>query len=126
MALGELETAVMDQLWDDAAPATVREMVERLRPARSLAYTTVLTVLDNLHRKGLVSRDKPGRAFVYRATSSREAHTAELMRRALESAGDRGDVLLRFVERLEPDELEELRETVESFARGDAPGGHAP
>ena len=54
--LGELEAAVMDVLWDGAAPCRVRDVRACLAPGSPLAYTTVMTVLDNLHRKGWVRR----------------------------------------------------------------------
>ena len=55
--LGELEAAVMDRIWTGDRPVLVREVVEALQPERPSAYTTVMTVMDNLHRKGwLTSR----------------------------------------------------------------------
>ena len=54
--MGQLEAAVMHRLWDWDRPASVREVVDDLQRERKIAYTTVMTVLDNLHRKGLVHR----------------------------------------------------------------------
>jgi predicted transcriptional regulator len=51
--LGDLESAVMAVLWGSTEPGKVREVLERLHTPKQLAYTTVLTVLDNLHRKGV-------------------------------------------------------------------------
>lgn len=81
--LGQLETAVMAHLWAADTWVSVREVVEDLRSGRTIAYTTVLTVLDNLHAKGFVDRIKDGRAFRYSARASREAHTVALMEEAL-------------------------------------------
>jgi predicted transcriptional regulator len=64
-ALGELETAVLSALWDSAETLTVRDVLERVKRRPGLAYTTVLTVLDRLHDKGMVAREKHGKAFVY-------------------------------------------------------------
>jgi predicted transcriptional regulator len=64
--LGELEAAVMDVLWRAERPTKVRDVLERLDTGKPLAYTTVLTVLDNLHRKGWVQRELHGRAYHYR------------------------------------------------------------
>ena len=69
----------MERLWRWDRPAPVREVLEDMQQDRQIAYTTVMTVLDNLHRKGMVMREKNGRAYVYRPTRSRESHTAELM-----------------------------------------------
>lgn len=98
----------MQRLWEAGRPMAVRDVLEELD--RELAYTTAMTVLDNLHRKGLVSRIKRGRAYVYTPTKSREERTAELMGEVLAGAGDRGTALLRFVEQMSSDELAELRE----------------
>ena len=49
---GELEAAIMDRLWQRGSPALVREVMEDLQGERALAYTTVMTVMENLRRKG--------------------------------------------------------------------------
>ena len=116
--LGQLETAAMEHLWASESPMSVREMLEHLNEERELAYTTVLTVLDHLHRKRVVRREKAGRAYVYRPAASRSDHTAELMRQVLEANPDRGSVLLRFVEALPADEVDELRRVLDD-AGGD-------
>jgi len=68
---GELEQAVMEILWSHAAPLSVREVHEMLALDRTLAYTTVLTVLDRLAKKGNVLRALEGRAWLYRPARSR-------------------------------------------------------
>lgn len=69
--LPELELEVMKVLWRCDA-ATVADVQEELKPARPLAYTTVMTVLDRLARKGAVDRDKQGRGYLYRPTVSEQ------------------------------------------------------
>jgi predicted transcriptional regulator len=71
-ALGELEQRVMDALWDQE-PSTVREVADRMRGDADRAYTTVMTTLDRLHKKGLLARDKDGLAWRYRPCLDREA-----------------------------------------------------
>lgn len=110
--LGEREASVMEVLWSRDDALTVRDVLERLSADRDLAYTTVMTVLDNLHRKGFVHREKSGRAYRYRAAVSRSAHTATLMNEALEGTSDRSAALLHFVESISPTELAELRAIV--------------
>ena len=63
--LPALELDCMRVLWA-LGEGTVHAIRARLLPDRALAYTTVLTVMDHLARKGLVGREKRGRAFVYR------------------------------------------------------------
>lgn len=69
--LGELETAVMEALW--AGPGQTVSAVETLlQRRRPIAHTTVLTTLDRLHRKGYLTRDRQGKAFVYTPRFSRD------------------------------------------------------
>lgn len=113
--LGELERAVMDVLWDRGTPATVREVAEVLR-GRDLAYTTVMTVLDRLAGKGMVERERNGRAWSYRPAASREAFIAQLMLDALDLAGSRDAALVRFARSVSGTEAEVLREALEKQA----------
>lgn len=69
--LPPLELKCMKALWA-LDQATVHEVRSRLLPERRLAYTTVMTVMDRLARKGVVEREKRGRAHVYRATVAEE------------------------------------------------------
>jgi len=109
---GELERAVVDVLWNFAAPMTARSVTELL-PGRDLAVTTVLTVLSRLEGKGVVRRTRDGRAHTYQAVSGREEHTAELMRQVLDTAGDRHDALARFVGSVSKDDIEALRRALD-------------
>jgi len=68
-ALGSLERDVLEQLWAADGEASVRQVQAA---CGELAYTTVLTTLDRLFRKGLVQRRRDGRAFLYRPRLSRD------------------------------------------------------
>jgi predicted transcriptional regulator len=105
---GDLEATVMDLLWSAEHPLLVRDVVERLRPERSLAYTTVMTVMDNLHRKGWLRRTREGRAWRYEPGLSRQSYTAQLMHEALAVSNDRAGVLARFVEEIDADDAAAL------------------
>lgn len=107
--LGQLEAAVMERLWATDGPMTVRQVLTDLQRDRPLAYTTVMTVLDNLHRKGMVLREKSGRAYVYRSRESRAVYIADLMSEALSSTKDRRSALLHFVEGMSAAEIKALR-----------------
>jgi predicted transcriptional regulator len=63
---GELEHAVMSILWSRPNALSVREVHDLLVVDRDLAYTTVMTVLDRLAKKGLATRNLDGRAWLYR------------------------------------------------------------
>lgn len=105
--LGELEAAVMNVLWDSTEPIKVREVLERLE--RRLAYTTVMTVLDNLHRKQWVQRELHGKAYVYVASFSREEASARALRHVLDSSDDPHAVLMQFIASVSDEETELLR-----------------
>ena len=62
---GELEQQVMVLLWRAGEPLTVADVQELLARERDLAYTTVMTVLDRLAKKGLARRERRGRAWCY-------------------------------------------------------------
>ena len=62
---GDLEMAIMQVMWAGERPYVVREVRERMQYGRPLAYTTVMTVMNILHRKGVLHREKLGRAWPY-------------------------------------------------------------
>ncbi len=105
---GDLEATVMDLLWSAERPLVVRDVVELLQADRAPAYTTVMTVMDNLHRKGWLRRDRDGRAWRYEPALTRQAYTAQLMHEALAVSDDRAGVLARFVEEINPDDAAAL------------------
>ncbi|MEV8637561.1 BlaI/MecI/CopY family transcriptional regulator [Streptosporangium sp. NPDC051023] len=119
--LGDLESAIMERLWSYRRPASVRDVLEDLRREREIAYTTVMTVMDKLHTKGLLRRKAVGRAYVYETVASKEAHTAELMRSALASGGNQAATLVHFLERLTPEEAAALEAALKVYP----PGGRA-
>ena len=110
---GELETVVMAQLWALGGDATVREVLERIQRDREIAYTTVLSTMENLHRKGHLTRQREGKAYRYHTALTHAEHTAGLMREAL-SGGERDTeaVLTHFVGEMNEAELAGLREVL--------------
>lgn len=108
--LGELETEVMRRLWRRGAPSTVRELVDELQQDREIAYTTVMTVLDNLFKKGWVRRELEGRAYRYEPISSGDAYSAEQMRGALATSPDHVAAFAHFLKQLTPAEVTALED----------------
>lgn len=110
--LGDLERAVMDHLWSVLEPQTVRQVHEALTTRRELAYTTVMTVLQRLTKKNLVSQLRHDRAHRYAPIHGRDELVAGLMVDALDQAEDFGSrqaALVHFVERVGVDEADALR-----------------
>jgi predicted transcriptional regulator len=82
--LAPLELDCMNTLWP-VGEATVREIRDLLASRRARAYTTIMTIMDRLARKGVVERRKAGRAYVYRAKLSAEDARAQALAQVVEN-----------------------------------------
>lgn len=118
---GDLEAIIMDRVWGRGEPVTVRELFDELTAERTIAYTTVMSTMDNLYRKGWLDRVREGKAYRYTATASREQYSARLMREALSDGGDAEVVLSHFVAQIGSGESEALRSVLRK-RRGGRPG----
>jgi predicted transcriptional regulator len=108
---GGLESEVLATLWalgEPATPAAVRQALDT-----SLAYTTIMTILVRLWQKGLVEREKVGKAYTYFPRVSDAHLTAERMHVQLETSSDKRAVLAEFVGTLTPSEEHLLRQLIE-------------
>jgi predicted transcriptional regulator len=74
----EAERAILEVLWDKGE-ASVREVADELSRPRPVAYTTVLTMLNVLAKKALVTHRPEGRAFIYRAAITREQASTQAL-----------------------------------------------
>lgn len=110
--MGELEDAVMSRVWKWNRPVTVREVLEDLQKERSIAYTTVMTVLDNLHQKGWVRREAEGRAYRYEAVSTRAAYAAALMNDAWSQSDNPAAALVAFFGMMSEEQRQALTDAV--------------
>ena len=115
---GELEAVIMDRVWGHDDPVTVRDLLEELRAVRPIAYTTVMSTMDNLHRKGWLARERDGKAYRYTAVASREEYSARLMREALAEAGDTEAVLSHFVASMDGGQADALRAVLDKLTGG--------
>lgn len=102
----------MDVLWRTEEPLKVREVLEQLDTGRDLAYTTVMTVLDNLHRKDWVTRERDGNAYRYLPAASRAEAAANALREVLDGSGDPEAVLLHFTKTVTASESALLRKAL--------------
>lgn len=102
----------MTRVWQWNRPVTVREVLEDLQQERSIAYTTVMTVMDNLHQKGWVRREAEGRAYRYTAVSTRAAYSAALMNEAWSTSDNPAAALVAFFGMMSPEQREALRDAV--------------
>lgn len=115
-ALGDLEVQVMRQIWARPGPVTVRDVLGDLQRDRTIAYTTVMTVMDNLRKKGWLRRRQQGRAYLYEPALSSEEYSAGVMRKALANSRDRAGTLMHFIGDLTADEASALAEAYRLLA----------
>ena len=111
MELGPLEERILDLLWRSRGERSVREVQDDLQG--SLAYTTVMTTLDRLFKKGLLNRKRDGQAYLYATRVSREAFAAGLLKRSLDrilGAGSATPLLASFVDAVSEHDRELLPE----------------
>src|SRR5690606_17568256 len=102
----------MTRVWKWNRPVTVREVLEDLQKERSIAYTTVMTVLDNLHQKGWVRREAEGRAYRYEAVSTRAAYAAALMNDAWSQSDNAAAALVAFFGMMSEEQRQALTDAV--------------
>lgn len=99
--LGSLETEVMERIWA-LGETSVRDVHTRFAPR--LAYTTIMTTLDRLYKKGLLKRRKAGKAFLYQARTSEAEYQNNLTRHllgiVLQDGSDTQAVLSSFVDHI--------------------------
>ena len=125
-ALGELEARVMARIWARRGTVTVRDIVADLQAERPVAYTTVMTVMDNLRKKGWLRRQPDGRAYRYEAAVSGEEYSAGVMRQALADSGDRAGTLMHFIGELSAEEASALGEAYRRLTGGESRPGAGP
>jgi predicted transcriptional regulator len=121
-ALTPLELKIMQVLWREG-PSNVQSVQEDLLPGEDLAYNTVQTMLNVLHRKGRVRRLLKGRAYVYRAVSSREAVLGNAVRDLIERmfGGSSEELLMSLIKtrQVDPKRIAELARKLEAEEAGE-------
>lgn len=95
--LGTLERRIMDVMWRSAEDLSVRDVHAALQ--QDLAYTTVMTTLDRLYKKGFLSRARAGRAYRYVARLDRHQVAMELVSNLVDDIGEQDRSLLDELER---------------------------
>ena len=108
----DLELQVLSVLWE-RGPCSVRDVLERMPDGKKRAYTTILTVLQGLEKKGLARHKQKGRHYVYRAVADRGGVLAPRLRRLMRHVfgGDPAAVLQQILDGTEvtPDDLATMR-----------------
>jgi BlaI family transcriptional regulator, penicillinase repressor len=117
-SIGELEADVMSVVWEKGR-ATVQDVKDALEPRRALAYTTVMTVMSRLAEKGMLARQKEGRAYFYTPASSQEKVAGSLLQSLVRRLydGATGKAIAQLLESEEPvddAELERLERLIQA------------
>lgn len=97
--LGPLEKEIMEIVWKKNE-VNVKTVVSELPQSRKLAYTTVLTILSRLWKKGLLERDKRGKSFVYKSKRDKQQTLHSLIRSTLHTLVERygDDAIAAFID----------------------------
>lgn len=103
---GDLESAIMHEVWQADGPLLVRDVLDGL--GGKPAYNTVQTVMEILRRKGWLTKERDGRAFRYSPAATRDDYVSGLVGEALSLTDDRTSALVGFVGRMQPSEADEL------------------
>lgn len=114
---GELESEIMRAVWRADEPVTGHDIADSLDKERQLAYTTIITVIERLRAKGVLTRFRDGRSYRYQAKVASEEYAALLMGQVLSSAENPSGTLLRFAGELDPAEAAALREALDATAQ---------
>ena len=113
---GELE--VLQVIWD-RGPSTVRQVMSVLNQSRRRAYTSIMSLMNIMAEKGLLTREPKGLAYVYKNRATRKKTlskmVADLLGRAFD--GSATEMVAHLLEQTKPskDELEEIRKTISTY-----------
>ena len=115
--MGELEREVMSVLWDGDDWLTPRQVLDRLDLDPPVVYSTVMTILRRLWKKGVVNRQRAGKAFSYRPVVGQGEQTAARMTELLEATGDPEAALTHFLASLDARRRRQLRKLLDDRRR---------
>lgn len=120
----ELELEILKISWCQG-PATVRQVRDQLNKLRPLAYTSVMTVMNIMVKKGYLQRSKQGVSYVYRARISRQTSTRRMLSDLVDRVfdGSASAVMLNLLETADIDQsdLQELHELISRKAKEQSP-----
>ncbi|AVX21068.1 MAG: BlaI/MecI/CopY family transcriptional regulator [Bacillota bacterium] len=123
--LGELEAEIMEIVWQHDRPVTVREVYEELRERRSIAYTTVMTIMSRLAEKELLQKTQESNYYLYSPVYSREEFTTKVVSLVLDGllADFAQPVLSHLVEKIQDEDEEKLAQLEQLIRERRAKGG---
>jgi BlaI family penicillinase repressor len=116
----ELEMQVLGILWNNG-PSSVRQVLESMTDGKKRAYTTVLTILQVMEKKGLLTHTAKGNAHIYKPAASRDKIVKPIINRLVDNAfaGSSAGLVLSLLgqRKLSDDEIGELKEVLEKAVK---------
>jgi BlaI family penicillinase repressor len=116
----ELEMQVLGILWNNG-PSSVRQVLESMTDGKKRAYTTVLTILQVMEKKGLLTHTSKGNAHIYKPAASRDKIVKPIINRLVDNAfaGSSAGLVLSLLGqgKLSDDEIGELQEVLEKAVK---------
>ncbi|MEQ8188127.1 MAG: BlaI/MecI/CopY family transcriptional regulator [Candidatus Eremiobacterota bacterium] len=118
--LGDLELQIMNIIWDKDRPCSVSEIHETLYPENKRAYTTIMTIMGNLYKKGVLERKKEGNAYLYFPVKKREELAVGFINKITKgffknNIAEFFSCFLKSKDPLSEHEIEELKKKVEHY-----------
>ena len=117
--LGELEKEIMEVIWANNQPLTVRIVYESISKRRKIAYTTVMTIMGRLVKKGFLRTDSSGKAYTYQASFSKDKFltkiSRQIIRNLISSFGD--TAIAHFTKELEKIPAEKRRRLIKALKK---------
>lgn len=117
-SLGNLEKQIMNIVWSEKTPVSVRFVTDSLRKKRQIAYTTVMTIMSRLVKKEILSRRLHGLSYLYKPKFNREKYVAKTVHSIFTSAvsafgGSAVSYFVREIQKLSPKKRRELLQTLD-------------
>lgn len=120
--LGPLELEVMKIIWSKNE-ATVQEVLIELNKQNNYAYTTIMTIMNRLDKKGILTRNKVGKGYLYKARYNQDELVQQTSSEKVEQIlGNYGDIAIaQFVDAVgnNPDQLNKLKQLIQSLEKGE-------
>ncbi|MGE6720956.1 BlaI/MecI/CopY family transcriptional regulator [Peribacillus frigoritolerans] len=120
--LGPLELEVMKIIWSKKE-ATVQEVLVELNKQNNYAYTTIMTIMNRLDKKGILTRNKVGKGYLYKARYNQDELVQQTSSEKVEQIlGNYGDIAIaQFVDAVghNPDQLNKLKQLIHSLEKGE-------
>lgn len=118
--LGELESEVMEIIWQSSNPVSVRDVTKILQRKRKIAYTTVMTIMGRLSGKGLLKCITSGRAYIYKSAYSKDRFLTKISRQIIKTLQAHfGEAAIAHfaqeVEKLAPQKRKQLRKLLKEI-----------